>query len=213
MTEAVAEKRKELVKQIIKGNYNLKEATIHPLAVLTPNDFKIIEKARNEKDSIELKKQQIKNRQRIIKKRKEMKNIFQDIGSKKFTMEAPYLPLNAQESKDMERDSPQNKKFLKVLSQNSLQIEERLKMLNLNKFSKEMQEIKQDKKRLLKLLVDTSEDENEKLQFTNQFLDSDDSEYFDANLGKFENSGDLNYLPPLFNKNYVVGQIKKDSII
>ena len=74
-----------------------------------------------------------------------MKNIFQDIGSKKFTMEAPYLPLNAQESKDMERDSPQNKKFLKVLSQNSLQIEERLKMLNLNKFSKEMQEIKQDK--------------------------------------------------------------------
>ena len=63
------------------------------------------------------------------------------------------------------------------------------------------------------LLVDTSEDENEKLQFTNQFLDSDDSEYFDANLGKFENSGDLNYLPPLFNKNYVVGQIKKDSII
>ena len=142
-----------------------------------------------------------------------MKNIFQDIGSKKFTMEALYLPLNAQESKDMERDSPQNKKFLKVLSQNSLQIEERLKMLNLNKFSKEMQEIKQDKKRLLKLLVDTSEDENEKLQFTNQFLDSDDSEYFDANLGKFENSGDLNYLPPLFNKNYVVGQIKKDSII
>ena len=57
MTEAVAEKRKELVKQIIKGNYNLQEATIHPLAVLTPNDFKIIEKARNEKNSIELKKQ------------------------------------------------------------------------------------------------------------------------------------------------------------
>lgn len=32
---ALAQRRKELVKQLIKGTYNVKEALIHPLSVLT----------------------------------------------------------------------------------------------------------------------------------------------------------------------------------
>ena len=47
------------------------------------------------------------------------------------------------------------------------------------------------------MLEDTDESGPEELQFDNEFLDSDDSDFLNDNLGKFEYDGNMNYLPPL----------------
>jgi hypothetical protein len=63
---ALAQKRQDLVKQLIKGTLNVKEALIHPLAVLTQHDFELIERARQKKATADLKKQQIQERKNMI---------------------------------------------------------------------------------------------------------------------------------------------------
>lgn len=62
--------------------------------------------------------------------KKNEKEIISYLSNQKFTIEKPYVPISVQDSDFIQKDSPQNKKMLKVLSQNSMKIGKRLAELD-----------------------------------------------------------------------------------
>lgn len=89
---------------------------MNAMSMLREWDFKKIERAKKLEGDIELEKIRKNNKKELFNLKKESNNLIKESGVKHYGLDTPYIPLAATESGMVEEDSPQNKKYLKVLS-------------------------------------------------------------------------------------------------
>lgn len=132
--------------------------------------------------------------------------------NEKFSLSQPYETKSIRESNFIEEETEQNKRMFEMIVYTSEKLKKRLTELKLADFSSENKNLARDQARLRKIEKPDEQDVID-LKLDKAMLDSDDSDYYDPDLGKWGSDEDGSYLPPLLGARRIPSRVPVDSIV